>query len=352
MLPEPVSLPLAWDEFSQIIDVRAPAEFEEDHLPGAINLPVLSDAERHEVGLLHATNAFDARRVGATLVTKNIHHHLAETLQDKPRDYAPLLYCWRGQMRSRSFATILKAVGWRARVLQGGYKSWRKWLMADLPRVIDENPWQFHVLSGLTGCGKTRLLYELEAQGAQILDLEGLANHKGSILGEPWQSEQPNQKLFESRLWHTFTKLDPARPIFIEAEANRIGKIQVPPALWHQLAKAQVTEIGLPLPERAKLLAADYPHFIDHPDDLAATLDRLRKLRSNETVDRWHAQIAAKDWPAFLESILRDHYDLSYRRAGDPGSNYHLPAQTITIPTFTEKDLAQTAHQLLSIPSA
>lgn len=346
-LPECVSLPLPFSEFSEIIDVRSPSEFSEDHIPGAINLPVLTDAERHEVGLLNASNAFESRRVGATLVTKNIHRHLTETLVNRPRDYAPLIYCWRGNMRSNSMAIIMRAIGWRARVIEGGYKAWRKWLITDLEAKVSPARPELIVLAGLTGCGKTKLLHALKEQGAQVLDLEGNANHKGSILGNPATGDQPTQKFFDTTLWNDFSNYDPTRPVFTEAESNRIGKIQLPRALWKRLGEARVIQVHLPLSDRAKFLAEDYPHFIKNPEQLKDTLDGLRRLRGHEQVDQWHAEIDARDWPTFLESILLNHYDLVYRRPGSEDSIYHAPEDHLHLNEFSKTVFSDGATELI-----
>ena len=347
-LPERISPPFSLADYPDIIDVRSPSEFEEDHVPGAISLPVLTDEERHTVGDLNAQNPYEARRLGATLITKNIHHHLASTLENHPNSFAPLIYCWRGNLRSNSMAVIFRAIGWRSRVISGGYKAWRKYLMADLePTISPEKP-ELVVLGGLTGCGKTRLLHELKRQGAQVLDLEGLANHRGSILGNAPGSPQPNQKRFESLLWETFQNFNPNQTVFTEAESNRIGRLQCPPPLWKRLGKGRMVLVDLPLLERAKLLADDYAHFIDHPDSLKETLEGLRRLRGNEQVDEWHRQIDARNWDDFLKSILVDHYDLVYRRPGSEDSVYPDPEQTLVIPSHNQGDFEKAATDLIA----
>ncbi|MEJ6578385.1 MAG: tRNA 2-selenouridine(34) synthase MnmH [Akkermansiaceae bacterium] len=347
-IPESITTPFALEDFEEIIDVRSPLEFAEDHIPGAINLPVLSDVERHEVGLLNAISPFEARRLGATLITKNIHKHLSTTLADRPASYDPLIYCWRGNLRSNSMAVIFRAIGWRSRVVQGGYKAWRKWLMSDLDATIGPDKPELIVLGGFTGCGKTRLLQVLEKQGAQILDLEGLANHRGSILGNEPGSPQPGQRFFESQLWKAFRKFDPSRPVFTEAESNRIGRLQCPPSLWRRLGEGRVVLVNLPLKERATLLAQDYQHFITNPQSLKDTLDGLRRLRGHEQVDRWHQQIDAGDWPSFLQSILVDHYDLAYRLPGSEESVYPKPSQTLEIPSANSADFEKAAADLIA----
>ncbi len=346
-LPECVKTPFHPGDFSDIIDVRAPSEFKDDHIPGAINLPVLSDEQRKTIGTLHAANTFEARRLGATLITENIHRHLATTLADRQRDFAPLIYCWRGNLRSNSMAIIFRAIGWRSRLLHGGYKQWRKWLIADLDEKLSTKTPELIVLGGLTGCGKTRLLHALAEQGAQVLDLEGHADHKGSILGNPTSREQPSQKWFESRLWQDFQSFDPSRPVFTEAESNRIGKIHCPGALWKRLGQARIVQVSLPLRDRALFLAEDYPHFIEKPERLKEKLNGLRRLRGHAQVDQWHQQIDQKDWPTFLESILVHHYDLVYRRPGSDESVYQEPEFHLELSHYHETVFQENAAELI-----
>ncbi len=346
-LPEQISPPILLDDFADIIDVRSPAEFAEDHIPGAINLPVLSDQQRHEVGLLNSHNSFEARRLGATLITQNIHQHLTTALAKKDNNFSPLIYCWRGNLRSNSMAVIFRAIGWRARVLEGGYKSWRRFLIDDLAKTTSQPLPRLIVLAGLTGCGKTHILHHIKEQGGQILDLEALANHRGSILGNEPSSPQPSQKQFETLLWKTFKSFDPTKPVFTESESNRIGKLQCPPSLWSRLGEGQVILINLSLENRAQFLTRDYPHFVKDPTTLKDTLNRLRTLRGNELIDHWHNLIDQNKWTDLVESLLHQHYDQVYRSPGSDESVYRLPSAEITLPNSTELDFQRTAHHLL-----
>lgn len=347
---ESVSVPLDFSAFSEIIDVRSPSEFEEDHVPGAINLPVLSDEQRVEVGTLHTDDPFEARRVGAGYISRNVAGHLAGALADRDRDWAPLLYCWRGGMRSCSMAVILRSIGWRARILEGGYKAWRNFLRADLEHLLATPALNLQVLGGLTGSGKTRLLHALRDAGAQVLDLEGLANHRGSLLGTV--GPQPSQKRFESGIYAALQGFDLARPIFLEAESNRIGALHIPAALWKRLPEGTVHEVTMPLEARAAYLLEDYRHFPLEPDHLAALLDELRRIRGHAQVDEWQAQVRDGAWDDFVRSILVNHYDLAYRRPGSEGSTYQSPAHTIALPDGSPASLKDAAAGLLdSLPS-
>ena len=343
---ESVSVPLDLSEFDEIIDVRTPLEFAEDHLPGAINLPVLTNEQRVAIGTLHKKDSFEARRRGAALISEAIARYLENELAERDRRWTALLYCWRGGLRSKSFATVLRAVGWRARVLEGGYKAWRRFVMQDLERLLDTAPPRFHILAGLTGTGKTRLLDALHQEGAQVIDLEGLANHRGSLLGS--RGDQPSQKRFESLLHEALSSLDPSRPVFAEAESNRIGSVYIPPALWKHFSEATVVELTLARPERVRLLLEDYEHFPRDPAGLSSLLDRLRTLRGHEQVDAWQAQIAAHDWTTFVDSVLEHHYDLCYRRPGSPDAVYQPPSRQLPLPNCSPDCYRTAARELIA----
>ncbi|MEM8824713.1 MAG: tRNA 2-selenouridine(34) synthase MnmH, partial [Pseudomonadota bacterium] len=246
-LPLPGTLP-----FDDVIDVRSPSEFAEDHMPGAINLPVLSDAERAKVGTIYVRqDRFLARKVGAALVARNSADHLAGPLADRDGGWRPLVMCWRGGQRSGSFASILAQIGWRVEVLDGGYRSYRRLVKA---RVYDEDvPNRLVVIDGGTGTGKTVLLRHIAEAGGQIVDLEHLAAHRGSNFGG-LATGQPSQKMFESRLAMAFGALDPGRPVFVEAESNAIGKVRIPPSIWTTMKAAQVVRLDVPLAARARHL--------------------------------------------------------------------------------------------------
>jgi len=311
---ETITFPHDLDEFTEIIDVRAPIEFAEDHLPGSINLPVLTDVQREVVGTLYKNDPFAARRLGASMISANAAEHLEGYLSAKDKNYAPLVYCWRGGMRSGSMAHILRSIGWRARIIEGGYKAFRKFVGEDLESLFSNIQLQLTILAGPTGVAKTRMLHTLKAQGAQVLDLEGLANHRGSVLGLTPDTEQPSQKNFETNLWQEVRALNTSLPIFTEAESNRIGSIHCPPALWKKLGEGNVIELKLPIEQRAQFLLDDYPHFTEQPDHLKSLLDRLIKLRGHEQLKLWHSQIDTGQWREFVMSVLKDHYDLVYRR--------------------------------------
>ncbi len=316
--------------FDDVIDVRSPAEFAEDHVPGAINLPVLSNAERAEVGTIYKqVSPFDARKIGAALVAKNAAAHIAGPLSDREYRWKPLVYCWRGGQRSNSFASILTQIGWRAEVVQGGYQSWRR-LVHDA--LYDAAlPHRFVLLDGYTGTAKTALLPRVEARGGQVIDLEGLANHRGSLLGGA-PEDQPAQKGFESALAGRLSRLDPARPILVEAESSKIGRIVLPPSVWALMTAAPRIEITAPLSERAEFLAREYEDVSADPARLSYLLDQLRAHRGHEVVDGWQTLLAERRMVELSAALMQQHYDPAYARsraAHDPQVSAHVAAETL-----------------------
>jgi tRNA 2-selenouridine synthase len=295
--------------FDDIIDVRSPAEYAEDHLPGAISLPVLSDAERAEVGTIYKQVApFTARKVGAALVAANAARHLQGPLADRPGGWRPLVYCWRGGQRSGSFASILAQIGWRVETLAGGYKAWRGLVV----QAVYETPVpaSLVVLDGNTGSAKTEILAGLSALGVQTLDLEGMANHRGSLFGS--RGAQPSQKTFEARLALVLAALDPARPVVVEAESSKVGECRLPPRLWRAMVEAPRLVIEAPVSARADYLVRAYGDMTEDRARLTATLDLLRPLHPREVIDGWQAQASAGDFAGLAQGLMARHYDPRY----------------------------------------
>lgn len=304
--------------FDTVVDVRSPAEFAVDHVPGAINLPALSNAERAKVGTVYKqVSPFDGRKTGASLVLQNVANHIAGPLNDRDGSWQPLIYCWRGGQRSGVFATLLKEVGWRADTIKGGYQSFRKLVYAALyDRPL---PHQLVLLDGYTGTAKTALLPKLRARDVQTIDLEGLARHRGSLLGA-MPGGQPAQRGFETALASVLVTLDPARPTVVEAESNKIGKINLPPSLWAQMIDAPRLNLTAPMPARISYLAHAYDDILRDPETVRTRLNGLRRVRGHDVVDRWQTLQDAKDYSGLAGALMADHYDPAYaksRRMGD-----------------------------------
>ncbi len=300
--------------FDSLIDARSPAEFAEDHIPGAINCPVLSDEERAITGTLYVQqSAFEARRVGGAFVAANLARHLREQFADKPQGWRPLVYCWRGGMRSGSMVQWLRLVGWDAQQLAGGYKAFRRHVMEQIASLVPQL--DLRAIVGATGSAKTRVLQALAADGAQVLDLEHYARHKGSLLGALPGVAQPSQKNFETQIASALEGLDLARPVYVEGESARIGRLSVPVPLVQRLRAAPCIEIVATPEERLAYLLRDYAYLGDDPELLAQRLGVLVELHSKETVLRWQDWARTHQLAPLFEELMRLHYDPHYGRS-------------------------------------
>lgn len=299
--------------FDTVIDVRSPAEFAEDHLPGAINLPVLDNEERARVGTIYKQQSpFLARKLGAALVFRNAANHIEHRLSHHEGNWRPLVYCWRGGQRSGSFTWTLQQIGWRAEVVEGGYRTYRRLVNAYL--YDQPLPFRLVALDGYTGTAKTDLLHYLNQRGVQVVDLEGLANHRGSLLGER-PGGQPSQKAFESALSAALCALDPARPVVVEAESSKIGERILPPSVWTAMCNAPRIHISAPIEARAVYLASAYDDILSDTERLRDRLSPLRLHRGHEVVDGWLHLIDAGDKPALTRALMEQHYDPAYTKS-------------------------------------
>jgi tRNA 2-selenouridine synthase len=329
--------------FDLVIDARSPSEFAEDHIPGAVNLPVLNDAERAEVGTIYVQESrFKARRVGAAYVAGNVARHLQTALADRSGAFRPLVYCWRGGMRSNAMAVILAQVGWRTSVLAGGYRTYRRDVTA---RLYDAAPeLSVVLLDGGTGTGKTEILARLAERGVQVLDLEGLAEHRGSLLGRLPGCDQPSQKMFESRLLAALERLDPGRPVVVEAESSKVGERMVPPVLWQAMTVAPRIELSAPPEARARYLARAYGELGADPGTLKELLLRLPSRPGRRRVEEWLGFVEAGAAEALAAALIEQHYDPAYRR-----SSRRQPHERLSEIALPELDAADFDHAAAEI---
>ena len=329
-------------DFDTIIDVRSPAEYALDHLPGAINLPALSNEERARVGTIYKqVSPFDARKIGAALVAQNVARHLEGPLAEMTGGWRPLVYCWRGGQRSGSFATILRAVGWRTELVEGGYKTWRRLVIAALEQPI-RSP--VVVLDGNTGSAKTAVLQVAAAQGAQVIDLEGLANHRGSIFGA-MPGGQPAQTGFEARLAVALAQLDPARPLILEGESSKVGQIALPKCVWTALRAAPRVRLVAPLSERAAYLARAYADIVADPARLVRLIDQLRPYHAAEVIHSWHVLAEAGAFEALAADLMQRHYDPRYEKHR---ARQERPVIEIAAPSLAPAALASVAADIVA----
>jgi tRNA 2-selenouridine synthase len=335
----------ALDDFDEIVDVRSPAEFALDHIPRAVNYPVLDNEERAHVGTLYKqASPFEARKAGAALVAKNLARHIHMHFASRDERWKPLIYCWRGGKRSRSMAHVLREIGWNAATLDGGYQTFRRAVLAQLEQLPSRL--EYRVVCGPTGSGKSRLLQALAMHGAQVLDLETLAQHRGSVLGDMPGTAQPSQKMFESRLWNALRGLNPGTPVFVEAESRKIGNLRIPETLLENMRHSACIRIDVPLAERVRFLVAEYGHFLAEPGWLKAKLLRLATLHSSATVARWNALIDACKWEALVCDLLRMHYDPAYARSMQMNYARLANADAIDVSGLQDSELTRAAMAL------
>lgn len=330
------------DSFDTVIDARSENEYAEDHLPGAQNWPTLNNAERHEVGTLYKqVSPFEARKRGAAIAARNISAHIEREVLSKPKDWKPLTYCWRGGKRSGSLSLILSEIGFRVTIIEGGYKAFRHALLADIPRLTPAL--DFRVVCGTTGSGKTRLLQALAQAGAQVLDLEALANHRSSVLGAIPGLDQPSQKEFDTRIWDALRRYDPARPVYVESESKKVGNVAVPQALVEAMRAAPCLNLLLPDEERVALLLEDYQHFVQDHTAFCERLDALTELRGKKVVEGWKAAVQGGHLEDVVRELLISHYDPGYRES--MARNFSQFAQA---PELQPRDRSAAAMQALA----
>jgi tRNA 2-selenouridine synthase len=336
-------------QFDAVLDARSPSEYAEDHVPGALNAPVLDDGERARIGTLYRqVSPFEAKKLGAALIARNIARHVETLFVSKERSWRPLVYCWRGGKRSAAMAHVLREIGWEAKTLEGGYKAYRRYVverLGALPRKFG-----FRVVHGVTGSGKSRLLKALAAAGAQVLDLEELAAHRGSVLGELPQRAQPSQKMFESRLLPELERLDPGLPVFVEGESRKIGELQVPEALIERMRASECVLLETALETRVAMLMDEYRHFFADPQTLGAQLECLAGLHGRDKVSEWKSLAARGEWRALVARLLEEHYDPAYRRSAARNFPRLGEAQVLRLDSAEPEAFARLARELAGQP--
>jgi len=322
-----------------IIDVRTAAEFHDDHIPGAINIPVLDESERATVGKLHSKDAFEGHKIGASLISTNIGRIIKEHFINKPPDYSPLLYCWRGGLRSHSLALVLANIGYDVTVLEGGHKLYRKKVIEDLASLPEQL--KLVIISGVTGSGKTKILQTLSNSGEQIVDLEGLARHKGSVLGRIPGVEQPRQKLFESLIWDALRKCDPSSLVWVESESRRVGNRNLPDELFTAMTSAPRVDLEVNMQERIKHIIDEYPYCIENPEDLKVSLSVLNNFKrvSKDRLDSWLRLVDTGSWQELVESLLVHHYDPTYHNSQAKNSQLCRDRRTVKVESLNEERL-------------
>lgn len=334
------------EEFDTIIDARTEAEYDEDCLPGATNWPTLTNEERIAVGTVYKQiNQFEAKKRGAAMAARNIAGHIDRDVIAKPKDWKPLAYCWRGGKRSGSLSLVLDQIGFRTTLIEGGYKAFRAAVVADIPAQAARL--DFQVVCGTTGSGKTRLLHALAAQGAQVLDLEGLANHRSSVLGAIPGLAQPTQKRFDTLVWDTLRRFEASRPVFVESESKKVGNVAIPTSLVERMRKSPCINLSLPLEERIALLLEDYTFFVQNNAFFCQRLDALTEVRGKTVVDNWKALVMQGDVRPVVSELLSLHYDPGYLQSIQRNFEQYGQASQLAVSDRSESSLRVAAQSLL-----
>ena len=336
-------------EYALVIDARSEREYAEDHLPCAVNLPVVDNEEYAEVGTTHKTDTHRAYLIGVSYAMKNMSRAIDDLVARHPKDARMLVYCFRGGKRSKLWFDSLSTIGFKVDRLPGGWKAYRAWVRDQLESLPGQ--YRYNVLCGPTGCGKTRLLSALESVGAQVLDLEGLAQHRGSLIGDIPGRPQPSQKWFDSLLVEKLRRFDPAKPVWVESESKKIGAIQLPDALLKAMHVGRVFSISAPMSERVRLWREDYSHFERDLDALIGRLTYLRPLIGGDEFAKWQELAREKRAPELFQRLMEEHYDPAYARS--IGKNYPQidQAAKLDLSRLDRESLLDTARQLQREPA-
>lgn len=333
--------------FDTVIDARSEGEYAEDHLPGAENWPTLNNEERKMIGTLYVqVNQFEAKKRGAAIAARNIAMHIEREVLDKPREWKPLAYCWRGGKRSGALSLILDQIGFRVTLVEGGYKAFRAAMLLDMQTKVAAL--NFQVVCGTTGSGKTRLLHALAAAGAQVLDLEALANHRSSVLGAIPGQPQPTQKRFDTLIWDTLRQFDPARPVFVESESKKVGNVAVPSTLVERMRASPCLDLILPIEERVDLLLEDYAFFVKDSAHFCERLDVLATFRGKAVVEAWKAQVLQGHFEPVVRDLLTQHYDPGYLQSMRRNFSQYPQAEPIAPANRSAQAMGALAQQLLT----
>ncbi len=331
--------------FSCIIDARSQAEHAHDHLPQALNWPSLTDEERVRVGTIYKqVSAFEANKVGAALVAANIARHIQTHVMSLPKHWQPLLYCWRGGKRSGSLALVLGQIGFRVWLIEGGYKAFRAAVVADIARLAQGL--KFQVIAGPTGSGKTRLLHALSEVGAQVLDLEALAQHRSSVLGKIPGQAQPSQKHFDMRVWQQLRQFDASRTVFVEAESKKVGNVSIPETLVQAMRRSACIDLQLSDDERVKLLLEDYAFFAEDADLFCQRLQVLTALKGKAVVNDWQALVRQGQTEQVVRDLLVSHYDPTYAKSVNRNFEQFAQAHVLQVASRQPADLMAAATAL------
>lgn len=325
------------NEFKIILDVRSPAEFEKGHIPRAINFPLFNNEERAIIGtLFKQVGAEQAMLKGLDLIGPKM-GTFAVKAKEIIKDKSCLIHCWRGGKRSSSMSWLLNNFNLKTSVLKGGYKSYRKEVRNQLQQIKV----QYIVLGGRTGSGKTSILKALKERGEQIIDLEGLANHKGSAFGWIGEREQPSIEQFENQLLDQILSLDLAKHVWIENESRTIGSVYLPEGFWQNMKSSPLINIEVPETARIKNLVSSYS--LDNQEELNQSFKRIKK-RIGDKAYRDALELVANGDFKEAASVALTYYDKTYKHLLDTNKS-----PNIILETFKTGDPENISMELIKI---
>jgi len=291
------------------VDVRTPLEFAEDHIPGAINVPLLSNEERVEIGTIHKEQGPHAARARGLEVTAHRFPEIVKTIAESANGRPVLVYCWRGGLRSKTVTSILELTGHAALQLTGGYKSYRNEVSAHFHPFTPKSP--LVVLHGMTGIGKTTFLLRLKEKGCSVIDLEGLACHRGSAFGQLGLTQDLTQKRFETLLWDALRKAPADLPLIIEGESERIGRVSLPGDFYQKMGAGIRIWCTASLETRVGRLIEEYG-LPAYQEDMGVALQRIRKKLGGKICDELAGHLERWELEPFMTGLVCDYYDKVY----------------------------------------
>lgn len=292
-----------------VIDVRTPLEYAEDHLPGAHNIPILSNQERVEIGTMYKQQGAQAARMRGLELTCSRFAAMTHAAIERADGRPILVYCWRGGLRSASMATLLETCGYPAVQLRGGYKAFRNQLLTYFEHFVPPAP--LILIHGMTGSGKTTFINGLDRQQWTVIDLEGLARHRGSVFGACGLGEQPSQKHFDTQLWDALRQAPDDRPIVLEGESQRIGMISLPGCLYETMSAACKVWCTVSVDTRVARLTEEYAHR-EYREPMAAALQRIQKKLGGPLSTELSHMLEQWDVPGLARTLVERYYDKLY----------------------------------------
>jgi tRNA 2-selenouridine synthase len=308
-MPQKIPFIPALLESHCIVDCRTPLEFAEDHLPGAINVPILTDGERVEIGTIHKQEGPQQARLRGLELTCGRFASMVHTITAQAGGRPVLVYCWRGGLRSLSMAILLEMTGYPVVQLQGGYKAFRHQVIAYFEAFAPPAP--LIVIHGMTGTGKTTFINGLARDAWTAIDLEGLACHRGSAFGEVGLAQCFTQKRFDTLLWDAFRRAPAGRPIVLEGESQRIGRITLPGRLYETMAASLKVWCRASLETRVRRLAGEYAHE-EYREEMGAALDRIRKKLGGPRHAELRLMLERWDVEGLGRGLIEHYYDKLY----------------------------------------